>query len=36
MLPRQSTVRSFLRLMAEQDRDILVQAENIVAVSHVL
>jgi FkbM family methyltransferase len=36
MLPRQSTVRSFLRLMAEQDRDILVQAENIVAVSHVM
>jgi FkbM family methyltransferase len=36
MLPRQSTVRSFLRLMAEQDRDILVQAENIVAVSHMM
>jgi hypothetical protein len=36
MLPKQSTVRSFLALMASQKRDILVQHENIVAVAHEL
>jgi hypothetical protein len=34
MLPKQSTVRNFLSLMASQERDILVQHENIVAVTH--
>jgi FkbM family methyltransferase len=34
MLPKQSTVRNFLALMAGQERDILVQHENIVAVAH--
>jgi FkbM family methyltransferase len=36
MLPKQSTVRSFLALMAGQERDILIQHENIVAVAHEL
>ena len=36
MLPKQSTVRNFLSLMASQERDILVQHENIVAVAHEL
>ena len=36
MLPKQSTVRNFLALMASQERDILVQHENIVAVAHEL
>lgn len=34
MLPKQGTVRNFLALMAAQDRDILLQNENIVAVAH--
>ena len=36
MLPRQNTARAFLRLMAEQDRDILVQGDNLIAISHVM
>jgi hypothetical protein len=36
MLPKQGTVRNFLSLMASQERDILVQHENIVAVAHEL
>jgi len=36
MLRKQSTVRNFLALVASQERDILVQHENIVAVAHEL
>ncbi len=36
MLPKQSTVRNFLALIANEDRDILLQNENIIAVAHKL
>jgi hypothetical protein len=36
MQPKQSTMRNFLALTASEERDILVQHENIVAVAHEL
>jgi FkbM family methyltransferase len=36
MLPKQSTVREFLGLIAGEERDILLQNENIIAVAHKL
>jgi FkbM family methyltransferase len=36
MLPKQNTVRGLLRLLANEDRDILVQGENIIAIANSL